>query len=99
MTPQNERRKMNFLSWVVPALLAVITGLIVAGGANIIDIMQTQAQDIAGLRKDFNSWQLSLESRVTRLEDAINARNEHPIIIRESAVKSSKPEPREKPRR
>ena len=70
MTPQNERRKMNFISWVVPALLAVITGLIVAGGANIIDIMQAQSQDIAGLRRDFNGWQLSLESRVTRLEDS-----------------------------
>ena len=78
MTPQNERRKTLLISWLVPALLAVITGLIVEGGNNVINSLQSQSTELAGLRRDFNTWQLTLEARVTRLEEAVNRHDVKP---------------------
>jgi hypothetical protein len=89
VTPQNERRKTNFLSWVVPALLAVITGLIIEGGASIIDIMRAQANSVVDLRKDFNEMQI----QVAHLEDAINDFNNRSIVVREPVPKPIKPVP------
>ena len=95
MTPQNERRKMNFLSWIVPALLAVITGLIIEGGASIIDIMRAQANNVDSLRRDFGLMQI----QVAHLEDAINNYQQQPIIIHDPAPKIPKPTPVDKSRR
>ena len=95
MTPQNERRKMNFLSWIVPALLAAITGLIIEGGASIIDIMRAQANSVVDLRKDFNAMQI----QVAHLEDAIDDFNNRPIVVREPAPKIPKLTPIDKSRR
>jgi hypothetical protein len=64
MTPANERRKTSILPWLVPALLAIITALMVLGGGNLL-------QSIRDLRADVNSGALRTEQRLTHLEDLV----------------------------
>ena len=70
-------------------MLAVITGLIIEGGASIIDIMRAQANSVVDLRKDFNEMQI----QVAHLEDAINDLNNRSIMVREPVPKPIKPVP------
>ena len=78
MTPAAERRTKQLTDWLVPALLAGITALLVTGGANIVSIMQAQSSEMQGLRRDFQSMQVQMESRITHLEDYIG--KTHPAI-------------------
>ena len=71
MTPAGERRKLSIQSWLVPALLAVITALLVLGGSNAIDYMRDTKTELLGLRVDMPHTALQTEKRLTRLEDLL----------------------------
>jgi len=66
-----EQRTRGMIVWLVPSLLGVITSLMVLGGTIFIGIMTRQADEIHGLRDDFQKSQVLMEARVTRLEDAM----------------------------
>jgi hypothetical protein len=69
--PDAQKSRAVLMAWLVPSLLGVITSLMVLGGTIFIGIMTRQADEIHGLRDDFQKSQVLMEARVTRLEDAL----------------------------
>ena len=71
-----DQRHKSILDWIVPALLALITALMVLGGTNMLDSMHDTRNEMTNLRKDVQESALQTEKRLTRLEDMADTGNE-----------------------
>jgi hypothetical protein len=100
MSPQNERRKATLISWLVPALLAVITALLVVGGSSVLDYMRDTRADMQGLRRDVQESALQTEKRLTRVEDRLGMKqyaddaNERDIELQITAPQGDRRRPK-----